>query len=715
MQNGGSMATLGCEALCVQNLMIDAGSEPHSNGLNPFYPHTHRRKPPMTRLGTLTLVLALTATPAVASVVTTFAHVDSVEIGGDTYNVYDLNVTVSVDWNITRLNIMLTSGHLYQDPFGGDTEPNPALVDLVPTLEWDTYAAVPGGFPSLASFTPATPAGPPERFGSLIDDTHFRASWFDTVKTGPGTWRVARVTLSADAEGTIGGRSYNANPGTSVPDSQSFDGLGPVRGGHVVPEPATLALLALGAAGVVGPVRRRIRGMRPARRAHGSGRARRALGTFVAVALALALSAPAARASVATSFAHVDSVEIGGDTYNVYDLNATVSVDWNITQLYITLTSGHLYQDPLGGNTEPNPALVDLVPTLEWDTYAAVPGGFPALASFTPDPVVMDNTHFMASWFDTVRTGPGTWRVGRVTLSADAEGTIQGTSYNAVPGSSVPDAQSFDGLYAVRAAHIVPAPATLALLALGAAGVVAPARRRIRRMRPARRAHGSGRARRALGTFVAVALALALSAPAARAGITTEFDHVNTVEIAGSSYNVYDMMVTSTTDWVNSYLDIRISSGHLYQHPLGSDVQPNPVAFAVAPELEWDTYAAVPSGFPATAALIRKEDTMERRLDATRFVASWLDGVDTGPGRGRVARITLSSDAEGTIGGESMRWLFWDFWDPDNDSAETIPFDGLYTITGGHIVPEPATLMLLALGGPAVLRGRRRRSVGPGA
>ena len=67
---------------------------------------------------------------------------------------------------------------------------------------------------------------------------------YDTVSTGPATWQVARVLLSNDAVGTITLQSFDA----SDPNNTQVAVID-------VPEPATLALLGLGAVGAL--VRRR--------------------------------------------------------------------------------------------------------------------------------------------------------------------------------------------------------------------------------------------------------------------------------------------------------------------------------------------------------------------------------------------------------------------------------------------------------------------------
>ncbi len=134
------------------------------------------------------------------SLVTRFEFVGSRTIDAVAYNVYDVMVATDADWTNCRLETNLTAGSLYQSALGNDVEPNPAIVAAFPDLEWDTYAAVPGGYPRLAGFA-----------GEMVMDADaFVASWFDSAETGPGTYRVARLTLSDDAEGKITGRSYNA-------------------------------------------------------------------------------------------------------------------------------------------------------------------------------------------------------------------------------------------------------------------------------------------------------------------------------------------------------------------------------------------------------------------------------------------------------------------------------------------------------------------------
>ncbi len=220
---------------------------------------------------------------------------------------------------------------------------------------------------------------------------------------------------------------------------------------------------------------------------------------------------------------------------------------------------------------------------------------------------------------------------------------------------------------------------------------------------------------KALHILMAAVLVLGVLGGAAHAGIETTFVHVNTVELDGTAYNVYDMMVTVDTDWTNSRLSITLTSGHFYNESLaGTDTERDPRDYQFVPELEWDTYAATPSGFLVTATFTpgsqfgQNPNTSDPAMGNTVIAAGWFDAVNTGSGTHKIARLTISPDASGEIAGTTFDA------NPGSPDPRFASFDGMYTITGGHIVPEPATLSLLALGGLAVMRRKRQIVAGSG-
>jgi len=149
---------------------------------------------------------------------------------------------------------------------------------------------------------------------------------------------------------------------------------------------------------------------------------------------------------IGAEFVQTDTVDIGGVSYTVYEMKVTPLTDWTNARMELTLASGTLYQDEAyGSDTEPNPAMFPLVENLRYDTYAAAPAGYPALASFAGERAV-DETHFNVSWFDTGNTGPGMFTIAQLTLSSDAEGDIWARVYDANPGSPDPAATTLSGL-----------------------------------------------------------------------------------------------------------------------------------------------------------------------------------------------------------------------------------------------------------------------------
>ena len=178
----------------------------------------------MIRYLSIALLLVMTAS-ANAAVNTYFTEVNTLDIGGADYRVWDMMVDVGGDWTNSRVDLTLTSGNLYQDALGRDVEPYPHFFPLYHSLEWDTYVTTPGGWAGLVGLAGARP---------FMTDTSITASWFD-LADGPGTWKIARVTLSNDAEGTIWSKSYDVDtPGCGA--DYSFI----IEDGQIVPEPAAL-------------------------------------------------------------------------------------------------------------------------------------------------------------------------------------------------------------------------------------------------------------------------------------------------------------------------------------------------------------------------------------------------------------------------------------------------------------------------------------------
>ena len=210
-------------------------------------------------------------------------------------------------------------------------------------------------------------------------------------------------------------------------------------------------------------------------------------------------------------------------------------------------------------------------------------------------------------------------------------------------------------------------------------------------------------------TVLALTIVVAMSAGAANAVITTDFVKINgdPVDIGGSLFNVYEMVVDASTDWTNSRLDVNLTVGEMFASPFGGIQEPTAALKAALTDLEFDTWLTVPGGGGADQVPIVLAGDIIMPTSAgqkTQIGASWGNTDTTDIGVFSIAQITISANdpAEGTITGRSYdvdsAGVGVEIVDPDTGNP--------FRIEGGQIVPEPVTLSLLCLGLPLL---RRRR------
>ena len=195
----------------------------------------------MLRLVATIMVVALAAGVASAELTAVWdSGTTEPTLAGHVYN--RLTVTTDADWTQCQLLIALDSGAVYQESFFGaeltTVGPTPEQIAFSPSIEFDSYVQGAGGEVGVAGG--AVDIG--GAAASTFDTTGIDFAWFTTETDDIGVLMLAQATLSDDAMGTWALRVSNAAGANTV----VLDG-GPVENGALIPEPATMSLVVLGA------------------------------------------------------------------------------------------------------------------------------------------------------------------------------------------------------------------------------------------------------------------------------------------------------------------------------------------------------------------------------------------------------------------------------------------------------------------------------------
>lgn len=168
--------------------------------------------------------------------------------------------------------------------------------------------------------------------------------------------------------------------------------------------------------------------------------------------------------------------------------------------------------------------------------------------------------------------------------------------------------------------------------------------------------------------------------------------------IAADSYITNDVVVDAASDWLSAVLAIELTSGDIYQHPAGGNTSPNPILIPAYNALEYDTYVSngvVGEAVSTAAAADLGYAAIEADVDT--FALSWYTTEGDDLGILALVRATLSTDAQGS-------WQFRATASPAGGPAVELAGN----VVDGYMVPEPATMALLGLGGLAALIRRKR-------
>ncbi len=335
--------------------------------------------------------------------------------------------------------------------------------------------------------------------------------------------------------------------------------------------------------------------------------------------------------------------------------NGAENEPWPSMALRIDLSAGSFYQHPYGADGSSPQFVIDLFPTLEFDTYVGIIGdGTGGIAGGAGDigggPFSMDAPQLSVSWFNTSNTDTGYLRVGMMTLSDDAVGTGILYSYGVEMPFTITNGSIADTFENVAIDPFDPPE-----------------------LNPP-------------GPFPVLPGPL----DANEVGIFTRL--VASPDVPdGYVANEVIWNGQGNEDWFSADMRVDLASGEVFNHPLGSDTAPNELLIDSYPELAFDTYVGIVGDTGENGATGGADELNAESFSMADDHVSvhWYNKDPNNTGIERIGMLTLSEDANGMIAFKSgnTQW-----------SA---------TIVNGVVIPEPTIPALLALTSPALLLKRR--------
>ncbi len=202
--------------------------------------------------------------------------------------------------------------------------------------------------------------------------------------------------------------------------------------------------------------------------------------------------------------------------------------------------------------------------------------------------------------------------------------------------------------------------------------------------------------------YITTLIALVAVASVASAAMTGGFSENTTGTAILSGYTVNDLVINTDVDWTSCILTVSGTTGQIYQNGLGANTAPLQAWIGVASDLEWDTYAAGGEFSTATSTGAAASFTTPPAsvMDNDSILVTFYTDSITNTGSVDIARVTVATAFTGGT---------WSAKVYNADSAGTPAMEISGTIEGGVLVPEPATMLVMAIGGIGVLARRRRK------